>query len=262
MSAIQEQVIRPSGCTSPTLPCYESKKWHEYFRQNCASLLPVPWNAGAEITDEERRVIAASLQGFQLGESSEGRNLSRCARSHSEEFGDPEYYEAIVLFIKEEQRHARELGRFMQLNGIPTISRTWTDTVFRFLRRGAGLELSVSVLVTAEIFAQVYYPALKTATNSSVLKAICTQIILDETPHVHFQCERLAILRSKRTKLFRWLTRFAQRFLFFGTCFVVWQKHHSVFQRSRSRFRNFWVSAWVCFGVAEVIMNGSPQPRK
>ena len=111
-----------------------------------------------------------------------------------------------------------------------------------------GITMSATVRINPETHAK--------------LKAICDQIILDETPHVQFQCERLAILRSKRTRLFRSLTRFAQRFLFFGTCFVVWQKHHSVFQRSRSRFRHFWVTAWLCFGVAEVIMNGSPQPRK
>lgn len=261
MSVIPGPLIQQSVRPSPTLPCFASREWLEYYQRNSVSLMPVPWDVGAEITDDERRAIASSLQGFQLGESSEGRNLARCARSYADRFNDPEYYEAIVLFIKEEQRHARDLGRFMDLNGISTIGTTWPDTVFRFLRRGAGLELSVSVLVTAEIIAQVYYPALRGATDSRVLKAICDQIIQDETPHVQFQCERLAILRAGRVRLFGWLTLAAQRFLFFGTCFVVWQKHHAVFRRTMSGFRDFWVTAWNFYGTAERIMQATIPPR-
>lgn len=242
-----------SDAPAQRLPCYESREWLFYFRSNTQTLLEIPWETGPEISNEERVAITTSLQGFQLGESSEGRNLVRCAKAYAEATGDADYFEAIVLFIKEEQRHARDLGRFMDLNGIPRIAETWPDTVFRFMRRGAGLELSVAVLVTAEIIAQVYYPALRAATQSVVLKSICDQIIQDETPHVRFQCERLGLLRSKRSKLLLAMTYACQRFLFLGTCVVVWQAHRKVLRRSVNGFRGFWQSAWARYFEAEAI---------
>lgn len=253
------KIAESSGCEVSTehLPCYASREWLDYFRSNAQTLLEIPWAAGPEISDDERARITASLQGFQLGESSEGRNLVRCAKAYADATGDTEYFEAIVLFIKEEQRHARELGRFMDLNGIRRINETWPDTVFRFMRRGAGLELSVAVLVTAEIIAQVYYPSLREATRSDVLKSICDQIIQDETPHVRFQCERLGLLRSKRSKLLLEMTYLGQRFLFFGTCFVVWPTHSKVLCCSAGGFRGFWHNAWARYFEAEAISKGA-----
>ena len=235
-----------------------SREWLDYFTRNIQHLLDVPWHLGRELSDEDVDAISASVQGFQLGESSEGKHLVRCAKMHSETTCDPDYYDAIKLFIREEQRHACDLARFLDLNGIPTVKAAWPDSVFRFLRRGAGLELSIAVLVTAEIIAEVYYPALQAATNSVVLKAVCDQIIQDETPHVQFQCERLAILRSRRSWLGGFMTYAAQRFLFFGTCFVVWMKHGPVFRRAGQGFRTFWKTAWEDYHVAESIMRRTP----
>jgi hypothetical protein len=202
-----------------------SHRWLAYFRQNRDELLDVPWERGAEVTEEEVKTIRRSIQGFQLGESSEGRHLMQCARKYAEEHCDPDYREAVELFIKEEQRHACDLGRFMELAGIPRIKKTWPDTVFRRLRHAADLEISISVLVTAEIIAKVYYPALRTATSSMMLRTICDQIVHDETPHVEFQAEQLAILRRNCGPISLAVRHFLQRFLYWGTCLVVWFQH-------------------------------------
>ena len=221
-----------------------SKEWYAYFARNMKSLVDVPWEKGAELSDMERRAIASSVQGFQRGESSEGGYLFRCAREYAAQVGDEAYVEAIQLFIREEQRHARDLGRFLGLAGVPLIKRTWLDTVFRKLRHLGGLEVSISVLITAEIIAKVYYAALQRATQSTVLRRLCDQILDDEVAHVEFQAERLAMLRRRRKTWAKELTHGLHRFLFFGTCFVVWWKHGRTIKKGGFGFRRFWSLCW------------------
>lgn len=232
-----------------------SRFWCAYFRGNAQSLLAIPWNQGAGLTDTEKESVAASVQDFQLGESSEGRHFLNAARRYAEQNGDAEYFEAVRLFIGEEQRHARDLGRFMDLAGIPRVTRTWSDAVFRWLRRRAGLELTISVLLTAEIIALVYYAALREATGSAALRRLCDQILRDEVEHVRFQTERLALMRRRRL---RWLVHVAhglQRFLFGGTCLVVWWRHARALRAGGFRFRRFWREAWRHLNAAVAAMD-------
>ena len=202
-----------------------SVSWLDYYRNNRESLLDIPWERGAEITDSERTAIWDSVRQFQLGESSEGRHIIRCADEFAVRQSSPAYGEAIKLFIREEQRHARDLGRFMDLAGIPQRGRAWPDTVFRCLRHLSGLEVSITVLITAEIIAKVYYAALREATRSTVLRRLCDQILRDEREHVRFQCDYLAILRGGCWPILFDLREAAHRFLFFGACLVVWKSH-------------------------------------
>ena len=222
-----------------------SRYWLEYFVANTTSRLEIPWKRGAEITVAERLAIASSIQEFQLGESSEGRHLLRSAETFAKRTSDPHYAEAMRLFIKEEQRHARDLGRFMDMAAIPRIQQTWPDRVFRRLRQvGGGLEISISVLITAEIIAKVYYPALREATGSSVLRRLCDRILRDEEAHVRFQCDYLAVIRKDRKEWTLALTEALQRFLFSGTCLVVWRSHRRAIRQGGITFRSFWKMCW------------------
>jgi rubrerythrin len=231
-----------------------SLEWREYYQQNAKSLLDIPWDAGAELTSDDRIVVAASVQGFQAGESSEGRHLYRYAEKYAYKSGDHEYLAAIKLFIAEEQRHARDLARFLRQNSIPTIKTTFADRVFRKLRHlFASLEVSIAVLITAEIIAKVYYAALKEATNSTVLRTLCDQILHDEVKHVEFQAEQLGKLRCRRNRVFQWITMAMQRFLYWGTCIVVWHFHKKAFCKSGFNFRRFWRSCWDEFNDAFAI---------
>ena len=83
-----------------------SRAWCDYFRQNAASLLRIPWEMGAQLTQAERSAIAKSVQAFQLGESGEGRHLIRAATEYAARTDYEEYVVAVRLFIAEEQRHA------------------------------------------------------------------------------------------------------------------------------------------------------------
>ena len=232
-----------------------SGEWNLYFERNARNLLDVPWQLGADVSPSEVEVIFASIQEFQLGESSEGRHLIRAAREYAACTGDHDYLVAIERFIREEQRHARDLGRFMSLAGIPKIRKSWPDRVFRRLRHLAGLELSVAVLVTAEIIAKVYYTALQKATGSRVLRRICDQIIHDEGPHVEFQCQRLAILRRGRRGLRLRATHALHRLLFAGAILVVWPKHKRVLRAGGLTFRRYWRESWREYRSAERIMD-------
>jgi hypothetical protein len=225
-----------------------SADWLRYFEQNRQSLLETPWQAGPELTAEERFRLGHSVQEFQRGESSEGRHFLRYAEQYAAKTGDRDYVSALRLFIAEEQRHARDLGRFLAINGIPLVESTLPDRVFRILRHLLGsLEMSIAVLITAEIIAEVYYAALRGATDSVILQRLCEQILRDEASHVEFQAEQLAKLRAQRGQLLYRLTVTAQRILFLGTCLVVWVSHRSVFQARGQNFGHFWHGAWFHF---------------
>ena len=230
---------------------HSSLHWREYYERNANSLLDIPWELGAELTDDERRSIASSVQGFQAGESSEGRHLFRYAKAYAEEAGDQDYLEAIKLFIAEEQRHARDLAHFLKQNDIAVIETTFPDRVFRRLRHMfGGLEISIAVLITAEIIAKVYYLALQKATGSVVLNTLCEQILRDEKKHVEFQAEQLGRLRTGRWRLFQWMTMGLQRFLYWGTCIVVWFFHKRAIRRGGFKFRRYWSACWAEFNQA------------
>ncbi len=234
-----------------------SLEWCAYYAANAVAA-NVPWTSTVRLTHDERQAIAASVQEFQLGESSEGRHLHAAARAYATRTGDYAYVSAIEAFIREEQRHARDLGRFLMAEGIPLTKESWPDVVFRWLRRGADLEVTVSVLVTAEIIAQLYYAALHSATQSPVLRALCDRILADEAAHVRFQAERLAMVRTGRGPVAVALAVAAQRVLFAGAALVVWSGHRSVMTRGGFSFRRYWRECWARFGDAAALMEPLP----
>jgi hypothetical protein len=224
---------------------WSSDQWLEYFRANAGRLLSIPWDAGAELTPAEHAVVAASLPSWQLGESSDGARLLAAAQYHAAETNDPGFVEVIRMFIAEEQRHGADLGRFLGLAGIPRKTWDWGDAVFRAFRHLlTRIEVSASVLITVEVHALIYYATISRATGSTVLSRICEQILLDEAPHVRFQCERLAILHRRRPRVLRALTMGLHRVLFAGVTLAIWVGHRRAFRAGGYTFRRFWVEAW------------------
>jgi hypothetical protein len=221
-----------------------SAAWVEHFKRSLLRSDIVSGTTPVELSPAEVDAIAASVQEFQLGESSEGRHLITAGYRYAAVSGDYAYVTALRLFIAEENRHAQELGRFLDLAGMPCVSASWPDAVFRILRRRAGLELSIVVLVTAEIIAKVYYAALRDATGSPVLRRLCEQILRDERHHVHFQSQRVALLRTHRSRLSILVRVGLHRFLLAGTCVVVWRKHGRAMRAGGFGFGRFWRATW------------------
>ncbi|HEY2378108.1 MAG TPA: ferritin-like domain-containing protein [Gemmatimonadaceae bacterium] len=231
-----------------------STEWLRYFESNAGQLLDIPWERVAELTPDEIIAVGPSIAEFQRGESGEGRHLIRYAQKYAERTGDRDYAAAIILFIREEQRHARDLRRVLELHRIPLARASFADAVFRRLRNIFGtLEISIGVLITAELMAQVYYDALRQATRSQILQRLCEQILSDEARHVEFQAERLGILRAHRGSRLYMMTMAFQRILFWATSFVVWLAHRRVFDRGGLGFGRFQTEAWRCFEAAFAI---------
>jgi hypothetical protein len=234
---------------------HTSEFWESWFHRSLANPPEIPWESAIRLTEAERKTICSSVAEFQLGEQSEGRHLKRAAGSYAHRSEDFAYSRAVDLFIREEQYHAALLGRFVDRECIARTRHTWVDSVFRSLRRFAGLETSICVLLTAEVIAKVYYRALLAATASPVLRAICRRILEDEAAHVEFQSERLAILRRKRRS---WLVAAAvltQRLLFAGSVAVVWCRHKSVLQSCNRSFLAYWRDCHREFGACLILMN-------
>ncbi|OYW19010.1 MAG: hypothetical protein B7Z55_09645, partial [Planctomycetales bacterium 12-60-4] len=141
----------------------------------------------------------------------------------------PEYVEALALFIAEEGDHAGMLGRYLDGLDYPLLSRNWTDYCFRWLRHQAGLELTITVLVTAEVIAMVYYAALRRATQCPLLREICSQILEDEVYHLQFQGDRLGRLYALHHPGVAALHRWLHRWLLDVVWTVVWWTHRAVF---------------------------------
>lgn len=237
--------------TARHLNVLTSAQWHEHYLKNASSLLEVPWDRGAEITADEKRAIGKSLSAWQLGETSDGRHLMKAAGRYAEQQDDPFFTEAVGLFIREEQRHGADLGRFLDLAGIPRVRRDWGDTLFRAFRYAIpSMEIWVTVVIMVETLALIYYRAVRDATGSKVLRRICDQILRDEVHHIRFQYERLAILLKRRP---RWLLRAIlrlHRVLFAGIALAVWAGHRRALTAGRFDFRTYWRSAWMRMSYA------------
>ena len=216
-----------------------SQCWSSYFRSNAWDPAEIAFDDSYTLSPEERRAIAPSVQQFQLGENAEGRRLQNRGRAYAAATGDDEFPVALKLFIQEEQRHSATLLRFMQRQGIAALGSHWVDRIFRRVRVLAGLELSLRVLVAAEIIAVPYYRALSRATGSPALRAISLRILKDEAMHLQFQASMMSRIESSRASLVRFAAWRAHRLFLLGTCTVVWFEHLSVFCAAGYTFHRF-----------------------
>jgi hypothetical protein len=208
----------------------ESESWCRYFRNNAAHSDRLPWDDPTALSREESRCIQSSIQQFQLGEGSSGSRLLKRGLEYANAAADPRFIDALKLFVKEEQRHSAYLLRFMQREGIAGTSKHWVDTVFRRLRVLAGLELSLRVLVAAEIIAIPYYEALSAATQSPLLRAICSRILQDEARHLRFQASMLSRLSASRSFFADRVVSAVHSMFLLVTCYAVWFEHGRVFR--------------------------------
>ncbi|MGI9175549.1 MAG: hypothetical protein ACR2GR_09560 [Rhodothermales bacterium] len=119
-STISYRTVTEAARTSgpPKRRLRTASDWRAYFEGNRERLLVLPWDAPINLSDDEWTAVAWSVQQFQLGESSEGTHLRQRAEVYAARTADPAYAEAIELFITEEQRHARDLGRFLDRVGL------------------------------------------------------------------------------------------------------------------------------------------------
>ena len=202
-----------------------SSFWRAHFEKS-ASIQRIDWGLSPAITPDEKKRILYSLKAFQLGETGDGHNLLRAAGRYAKRFHDPEYLDAVRLFIREEQKHGANLGRYIDRIGEQRASSDWGDTLFRFVRGfNTSMEVWTITVLIIESAAQGFYQALHDATKCPLLRNICRDILIDEAHHVKFQNERLWIIFQRKRFYARALAVTWYCLLFFGTIHAIWFSH-------------------------------------
>jgi len=236
---------------SPGFALSPYEPWRRHFNRNRSVSQTLPWTEPAGLAARERRVVARSIQQFQLGEWARGRGFMRRASAHPVLGSDPEWLPALQLFIAEEQEHSNILGQFLDRERITRLEAHWLDGIFRRLRKLAGLELCAVVLVTAETLAIPFYQALRDATHSPLLRAICVRILCDEAAHLKFQALTLGLIRRPMGRKARAIRSIGHVAMFHGTALLLWQQHHRVFRAAHWTFRRCWSEASREFAMLE-----------
>jgi hypothetical protein len=236
--------------------------WHRHFLEQKAAAGAFPWTACDRLGAAERRLVRRSIQQFQLGEWARGRGLVRRASTHPALRTDPWFLPAWKLFIAEEQDHSAILGRFLDRERIPRLTNRWLDAVFRRLRKLAGLELCATVLVTAEVLAIPFYQALRDATRSQLLRAICVRILCDEAAHLRFQAVTLGLVRRPLGPRARMIRVLGHAILFRGSAWLLWQQHGRVFRSSGWDVRRYWREAMGEFARLELRIGQVSEDRQ
>lgn len=216
-----------------------SNYWIEHFKTN-ALQKRINWNKTPSITQDEIAVTLSSLQAWQLGETSEGKHLIAASTKYAYKIADPLYIDAVKLFIKEEQKHGNNLGRYLDKIGKPRIKKNWGDTLFRKVRYfNTSMEIWTLAVIVVESTAQIFYQALKDATGCVLLKAICTDILIDEAYHITFQTERLGIIYDGKNIFSKTWRRTAYKYFFYFTSSLVWFAHRQIFKAGGNTFESY-----------------------
>ena len=206
--------------------------WLNHFEHHALRPRRVPHGLSDILTADESQLIASSIATFQLGEQAGGRGLLRAAERFARTNEMPHLVRIIDLLIREERRHALLLRAFMQDHRLAVKSTDWTDRAFRRIRRLAGLQLYLSVLISAELIGTVYYRALESATSCRRLQVLCRTLVADELAHIGFESQLLLALQARRGAASRAMTRAVHLIFFAGTTIVVWLTHRSVLHRA------------------------------
>ncbi|HET6426657.1 MAG TPA: ferritin-like domain-containing protein [Planctomycetaceae bacterium] len=228
------EAVLPASVTD-----WNSADWSRHFEHRAQTRPPLPFARGVHLTNDEQRDLLPSIAIFQRGESGEGRHFLRVAAVHAQHVGDAGYVTALQQFIAEENMHAAMLGEYLDAYQFPRLTGEWTDNGFRRLRHLAGLETAITVLVTAEVIAMVYYAALRKASRCPVLKELCEQVLDDEVFHLHFQGQRLGILQRRRGRLGRCVSSVVFTVLLDAAGRLVWGTHRAVFARAEMSFAEY-----------------------
>ena len=206
-----------------------SNYWLGHFKNN-ALQQRINWEVAPNITRQEVNAILSSLRAWQLGETSEGRSLIAAATKYAHEINDPLFLEVIKLFIKEEQKHGNNLGMYLDRIGKPRKTKDWGDSLFRWTRHlNTHMESWTLAVIAVETTAQIFYQALKDATNCTLLKSICTDILIDEAYHIQFQNERLAEIFERKSTWSKQWRKPVYRYFFYATATLVWLANKRLF---------------------------------
>ncbi len=216
-----------------------SKEWFNYFSQNLQQKR-IDWTIQPTITKAELKPVLKSLQAWQLGETSDGSNLIAASIQFAKKINDPYYVDAMRLFIKEEQKHGNNLGRYLDLINEPRIKKNWGDTLFRKVRHlNTSMQWWTIAVLTVESAEQIFYQSLKDASNCKLLQQICTDILIDEAPHIQFQQQRLQAIIQLKSNSNKWFSLILYKIFFHCTSLIIWMAHKKLFKAGGVKFKKY-----------------------
>lgn len=216
-----------------------SADWTLHFEQNLKKER-INWHLKPQISEEELRKIRYGLRAWQKGETSEGNHLRTAAFHYAKKIRDPQYYRAICLFIKEEQKHGANLGRYIDLVGEKRLQFDWGDHLFRKIRGlNRSMEIWTLTVIIVELAAQVFYRALKNATACPLLRQVCSDILIDEAYHIRFQQQRLAAINHNRGFLRKRLCEVIYYSFGYSISRIIWLAHAQAFKAGAVDRRSF-----------------------
>ncbi len=218
------------GITRSKMNRFHYREWVSYFENNDQKRLKVDFSKEKGLSDEEIALIFPSIRAFRKGEGSDGGHLMKTV----EEWGCPEYTEAMQWFVREENWHSSYLKQYMNYYQVEDMERSFLDHIFRSLRKLGGLKGEVTVLVTAEMIALTYYDALSKCTGSPALKAICRQMLHDELLHIMFQSYTLSHFKNRPSDVL------GRILLMEFTLLFVWCAFHNVYRAGGYGFVRFF----------------------
>jgi len=219
---------------------HTSHEWYQYFSHNL-QVQRINWEQSPQLNTRELETILPSLQAWQLGETSDGKNLLNACTRYAHTIDDPFYVKAMELFIKEEQKHGNNLGKYLDMAGQLRIQKNWGDSLFRWVRHlNTSMESWTIAVITVENSAQIFYQALKDATGCPLLKQICTDILIDEAPHIQFQQQRLTMIFQLKGKFSKALSFFCYKYFYIGTTLLIWMTHKKLFKAGGNSFRKYY----------------------
>lgn len=217
-----------------------SQYWLNHFQENLKKER-INWSLQPNITEAEKAIIVKSLQAWQLGETSEGKQLMRASERYATQISDTLYPKVVELFIQEEQKHGRNLGEYLTQIGEKTIQKDWGDSLFRNVRSfNTNMESWTLAVLTVESVAQVYYQALKDATKCTFLKQICTDILIDEAYHIEFQTQRMTAIYQSKSPFFKFIRDTFYKGFYFATILLIWFAHKQVFKAGGNNFQKYF----------------------
>lgn len=229
-----------------TIPDTNGRRWFDHFKNNTAADPRIDWEQKPGLSLEIHSQLIRSIQSWQLGESSDGSHLMKATDDFlATRAADPLYREAMLLFIREEQKHGNNLGRYLDMIGAERLKFDIGDYLFRKVRYFIGsIEIWTSSVFMVEGMAEIYYKALADSGLCPLLRDICHDILRDEAWHILFQIERLRIQDREMPFVGYVFYRAFSFVLFLNIIGSVWLLHRRVFQAGGLTFRSYLGKAW------------------
>ncbi len=235
-----------------------ANQWLHYFKTNSSKRNKIPWERGVNLPPRARRALGRSWQRFQVGESGDGRHIRKAASR----VGEPDYEEAIDLFVKEEQGHADLFACALKLMNIPLLRFHWSDFAFVTLRRMLGLRHELLVLLLPEMIAKRYFRALRDGLDDEVVKAICDQVCHDEEGHVAFHVETLRFMFGATPVWQKGILVAMWKLLYRISCLVVIWDHRGVLRESGVQAGQFYWDCMMIFDETAASIFNSAVPMR